>query len=413
MSALRQSDIAVMMRELVEEVRAEFPVAIASIVAGLRDEVPEFAGDDVDASRFRYMCEQQFLTVAALLSAAPDPGVVAPAAVTPVFAREAFWWGLSADTLLRLFSVGLRAMWAWWREVFDTHVEDPASRIAVIDRGTQLLFAYHQTMVRVSVQEYHQAQAASRLGMADRRLRIVRRILESSGTGEVAATSQRLGYDLGGEHVGFVVWIEDPDDDDDDQAVHLAQAVRRWFSEQDTGRPLLLPVDGHTFWAWQTTRQAPSEVLQGAPPEAPLRVAIGQPARGIDGFRTTHREALAARRTALATGSDARLAWHADLETMTMVTDDVEALRRYVAHKLGALAADDDRTAELRQAVRAYLEAGGQVAQAAATIRVHRNTLARRIETAEGHRSLEHDRAGLSLALEIAAAHGSRVLGTD
>jgi DNA-binding PucR family transcriptional regulator len=106
----------------------------------------------------------------------------------------------------------------------------------------------------------------------------------------------------------------------------------------------------------------------------------------------------------------ARVVRHAEVETLSLITAEEDVLRRFVWHKLGRLARDDDRTGKLRAAVRAYLEAGGQVGLAASMTGVHRNTLARRVEAASALRPLDYDRVGLSLALELAVAHGPRVL---
>jgi sugar diacid utilization regulator len=246
--------------------------------------------------------------------------------------------------------------------------------------------------------------------MVDRHLRIARRIIESAEISDVEATSRRLGYNLSATHVGYVLWADHVDDDDDNQTVHLAQAARRWFTDQDLHHPLLLPVDEQTLWAWHPAHRRATTTASPPSADAPLRVAIGQPAGGVAGFRTTHHEALAARRTALDAMLAARVVRHAEVETLSLITAEEDVLRRFVWHKLGRLARDDDRTGKLRAAVRAYLEAGGQVGLAASMTGVHRNTLARRVEAASALRPLDYDRVGLSLALELAVAHGPRVL---
>jgi len=397
-------DVTVAMHALVEAVRPEFPAAISWIVEQLRSAVPEFADPALEPSRLRRMCEEQFLTVGTLLAAAAPPDVVVPAAVTRTFSRDVFRWRIPLDALLRLLSVGLRSAWAWWREVFETRVPDAKLRTELISRSTDLLFAYHHRMVSVSVEEYGLIAEASARGMTDRRIRIVRQILESTGLGDEEAQSHRLGYKLAVHHVGFVLWADVADDDiDDDTTAHLLRTSRRWLAEVGCVHPLLLPGDGRTMWAWQSSARSPR--LDELPvPEAPLRVAVGQPARGIHGFRVTHHEAQAARRVAQQFGLDKGVVHHADVETLSLITNDDEAINRYLTHKLGSLTATDTRTAELREALRVFLAAGGRINDAASQLGIHRNTLARRVETAVERSTPGRDWLGLALALEISSA---------
>ena len=408
------ASVTVAMHDVVESVRSEFPGAIAWIAEELESEVSEFGEPAVQPSRFHQMCEEHFVTVASLLAAGITSDVVVPAAVTRSFARDVFRWRIPLDTLLRLLSVGLRKAWTWWRDVFEDRVTDPIVRTQLISRCTDLLFAYHNVMVSVSVQEYTQIAETSARWMADRRIRIVRRILESPATVHDADLSQRLGYNLAAHHLGFVLWADIPDDTaDDDVMLELLQMSRRWFGQVGSASPILLPVDGRTLWAWRSYPSIPRPPKRLPAPRSPLRVAIGQPATGIDGFRVTHYEAQAAREVAQRFNLADRVVRHADIETLSMIASDDRSIRRFIDHKLGPLATNDAHSAELREALRYFLQAGGRIDHAASQVGVHRNTLARRVEKARELLALDQDWAGIALALVISTANPSRLTIAD
>ena len=88
-----------------------------------------------------------------------------------------------------------------------------------------------------------------------------------------------------------------------------ARSARRWAATT----PLVIPVDESSAWAWIPSKQslAKTKELDAATKGEPtVSLAVGEPAKGIDGFRRSHDQAVSARGVALAAG-DQRSARHA------------------------------------------------------------------------------------------------------
>jgi DNA-binding PucR family transcriptional regulator len=89
------------------------------------------------------------------------------------------------------------------------------------------------------------------------------------------------------------------------------------------------------------------------------------------------------------------------------------AMRRLVAHALGALAGRDATAARLRETARVYLECGANAREAAERLNMHKNTVhyrLARIEELRG-RPITEGRLELEVALMLTHTLGTRVLG--
>ena len=94
-----------------------------------------------------------------------------------------------------------------------------------------------------------------------------------------------------------------------------------------------------------------------------------------------------------------------------MAREDPELIGDFMRRKLGGLAADDLKTARLRESVLVWLREGCNSTSAAKLLHTHRNTVLDRLRRAEevlGHPLLE-DRLGLELALTLAERLGLRL----
>jgi DNA-binding PucR family transcriptional regulator len=128
---------------------------------------------------------------------------------------------------------------------------------------------------------------------------------------------------------------------------------------------------------------------------------LGSAAPGVEGFRRSHREAqrmyaVVRRRPRPVTRFD-------DVAVETLALRDEIAAKELVVRELGALGADDPRSAVLRETLRVYLESSSNASAAAALLGVNDRTVAYRLRGIEdllGHpvstRSLE-----LRLALRL------------
>lgn len=180
-------------------------------------------------------------------------------------------------------------------------------------------------------------------------------------------------------------------------------------------KPLFVPCDEASAWVWLPLHAdgSPADEVPGATPDGPVRVALGEPADGIDGFRSTHRQAVLAQTVALAAGPAGRVVTaFADIRPIALMATDVDAVRAWVLDTLGELTVDDAQHERLRTTLRVFLSTGGSYTATANRLMMHRNTVHYRVNRAEEirGRSFHDDRLGVELALLACEQLGATVL---
>jgi len=185
-----------------------------------------------------------------------------------------------------------------------------------------------------------------------------------------------------------------------------AQAVRMLAVGADR-RLLSVAQGGGSVWAWLGGRErfaiGEAELaMLGAVACADVLLALGEPARGLQGWRLTHQQAQAALVVALRRSEPERVTRYADVALLASALKD-EALGKalldvYVAPLEGGFG---ERGTLLRETLRAYLGAERSVSSAAAVLKVDRKTVASRLRTIEQRlgRSLHPCPAELEVAL--------------
>ena len=140
---------------------------------------------------------------------------------------------------------------------------------------------------------------------------------------------------------------------------------------------LIVPMDAGIVAGWTQP-----EALAPAAAEAPARVALGDPGEGIDGFRTSHVQALEARRVARL-GDLPGPVHYADVALAGLLTKDLDQARAFATRELGDLAGADATAERLAGTVLTVLESQGSPRRAAQLLGVHENTVAKRLRAAE------------------------------
>jgi DNA-binding PucR family transcriptional regulator len=169
--------------------------------------------------------------------------------------------------------------------------------------------------------------------------------------------------------------------------------------------------DHTTLWVWLSVAgrdrsgagSAAETVTAGLPG---VRVALGEPSTGLDGFVTSHHQARTAHEIGLAAGADARAVFpYREVSSLAFICADLPRARAWVAETLGELAAADRRTRELRRTLQVFSAANRSTTAAARLMNCHKNTIQYRIRSAErllGHRVED---SGLELDLALLACH--------
>jgi DNA-binding PucR family transcriptional regulator len=189
--------------------------------------------------------------------------------------------------------------------------------------------------------------------------------------------AQRLRYELDRDHVACVIWCED---EAGDQYGLLESTALQLASDAHLGPPLVVAMGGHVVYAW--VGSCTPIALSTAPVGESMRVAVGSPGRGIDGFRASHREAMQARRLAqLSNHRPGSVTRYEDLALTAVASADLDLARDFVARELGPLAEQDDDTVRLAATLRVYLEEHASPRRTAQRLGVHENTVKNRVRT--------------------------------
>lgn len=311
--------------------------------------------------------------------------------------------------LMRAYRVGQNHLWETFAQRLRS-ADDPAAAQG-LQIATALLFEYVDRVARDVADVYQQERDGWVRSAAAIREETVHDLLDGTPL-DADVASRRLGYELRGRHTALIV-SGDPDRAPLGSAA-LERAAHSAAAALGGGEPLVVPVGAAAVWAWVPTGSADDEDVhdraQRLVPAPGLRLAIGRPAAGAEGFRVSHDEARHAAdlHGALSGGT----ASYRSLELVSLLAADPERARRFVAHELGPLARDDDAAAGLRETALAFLDHGGSHVGAARALHVHKNTVYTRVRRAERELGIPvaPGRAGLHAALTLAVTTPDRVI---
>jgi len=145
-----------------------------------------------------------------------------------------------------------------------------------------------------------------------------------------------------------------------------------------------LPIAGHyAGWvALSGDADADPEALASLLPPG-LRIALGRPAAGIDGFRRSHHEALMARRIAELSDRAPTTIGFGSVSLDALLTHDIDEARRFVADELGPLLDESEASNRLLITLEVYLEEESSFVRTGRRLGIHENTAAYRVHRAE------------------------------
>lgn len=280
-------------------------------------------------------------------------------------ARLAARSGVSLDTVLRRYFAGYTLFTDF---LMQEAVSDSFSARAL----QQLMRAQAARFDRLvaAITDEHSREWSRRPSSAQERRKMqVEGLLE----GELMV-GEELDYDLRLSHLGLIVTGPGPEG-----------VVRRLALDLDC-RLLLVRPDEGTVWAWLGAPQpidpervrATAETPTGAGP----RLALGEPAHELSGWRLTHRQAKAA--SAVGARSDGGIARYRDVAMVASILgDDLfgTSLRELF---LVPLERGRNGGVALLATLRAYFAADRNVSSAAAALGVSRQTVINRLNVVEG-----------------------------
>jgi hypothetical protein len=299
-------------------------------------------------------------------------------------ARRAARHGVSLDTVLRRYTAGDRLIADFVMDEADRFPQH-ALRQVLSTQG----IALDRFMASIASEYLDEVDRAAR-SPGQRRAERVQGLLAGAPAG-----SAGLDYELNAWHIGVIA-----------AGAKSAQALEGLV--EDLGCPhLLVPGGDRSAWAWlgglrrgaiaDVERVLADKDMDG------VALAVGEPAKGIEGWRMTHWQAQRALWVALR--RPRLLTRYADVLLLApAMRDDVLAKSLREIYLL-PLAGQRDGGTMSRETLRTYFASGRNAATAAAVLNVNRHTVERRLHKIEASlgRSLHTCQAELEVALRLEA----------
>ena len=345
--------------------------------------------------------------------------VEAPAAALE-YARRLAQHGVPVNALVRAYRLGQRRV----TELVIGEVRaldvDASTRFAVIEVIGAMLFEYIDWISQQVVVVYEDERERWLENQNNVRALRVREVLAEDKAIDIDAATTSIGYPLRWHHLALVMWYPDLGAEAG-ELVRLQRFLRELaHAAQAAASPLFVAADRVTGWGWLSYRaEAPdavSSVRQFAldRPDSPS-VTIGTMAPGLEGFRSSHREAEGARGVAMAGGvHEPAVIAAADpgLSIAALLACNVVDACEWVNKVLGDLAVDSENDARLRETLHIYLRCGCSYTGAADELGLHFNSVKYRVGRAVARRGrpIDADRLDVEVALVLCQWYGTAVL---
>lgn len=337
-----------------------------------------------------------------------DPGAPVPPNTGPEplsIARELVRRGVS-EFPLDAYRVGEGVAWRRLMEIAFELTSDPGELHEMLDVCSQSISAFvDATLAGIAAQIDLERDDLTRGTHAERR-ETVALLLEGAPIPRQRAEA-RLGHALTGTHTAAVIWSEDPADD----LSGLDRAAEAFGQDCGDPRPLSVLASTATRWVWAAGGadiQHGFQALTSAAAELDgVRIAIGPPSDGLDGFRRSHFDAITTQQMMARLHSTQQIARFADVELVALATADPDRAAEFVSRNLGDLETADP---ELQETVRVFVDEQCNASRAAARLYLHRNTLLRRLARADEllPRPLGENSVAVAVALDVHRWHGIR-----
>lgn len=385
---------------------------VAHVDGAILREIPELRGDPVLVADLHASTRAQFQVFLSLLERERQELLLPPQAVD--LALSIARRQLELAVLLKVYRIAAGAVWDFFTQVAASVPDDGPDRSDVLI----YLWGHGGTWINEAIEQligvFYAEREATMHGTLARRTEAVHALLRGERIA-VDEASRLLDHPLRARQTAMVVWsgaqtsgqasADAPADAPADALVGLNQLAAAIASSVGAS-VLTLPAGRGEVWSWLSTPRDldPDEVMSAAcsSKAAPgARVALGTCGVGIDGFLTSHREAVEAQRFAVAVPDSGRCLHYRDVELTCLVAGNEDGVRALIARELRGLADPEPALDRIRETVATYLELGGSVEQTAARLFVHKNTIRYRLAQAEelvGH-PLAERRTEIALAL--------------
>jgi PucR C-terminal helix-turn-helix domain/GGDEF-like domain len=411
------STVAALLTAVSAALRMKLPELCQAVTDSILEQIEPLSQDQAIIDLLTVSVESNVTTMVHIIGYQIDShqADAPPAAIA--YARRLAQRGVPVGELLRAYRVGQACFMQWCYSELAVQARDLPTAFAAAMRLTESTFGYIDRVCEHVLTAYlRERDQWVRNTVAVRSAQV--RSLLAGGPIEVNRVEPALGYRLRQQHLGIVAWVEEAACTEG-TLVELERMAGRLADHLSKGaRALFVSRDESSAFIWMplgSEHVLSSDVFGGTPlaPDAAVRLAVGEPAEGPEGFRITIREALRAHAVALMAGPVApRVIRFAEVAPVALLTEDIGTARNWVRRALGPLAADDDQTARLRETLHVFLSTGGSYQETAERLSLHKNTVFYRVRKAQEVRGskVAEDRFAVELALLACHWLGSAVL---
>ena len=337
---------------------------------------------------------------------ARDPGAPVPANLGQeplTVARDMVRRGLD-QSVLNIYRKGQNVAWRLWMDIAFELTTDPTELHELLDVTSLSVSSFIDATIDEGTARMQLERDELTRGTHAECREVVALILDGAPISRQRAEA-RLGYSFDQFHTAAVVWSQEPEPELG-QLERAAEALARCAR---SGRPLSVIASAASRWVWVAGSTGPDlKALDDDLVELPgVRIAIGPTAKGIEGFRRSHLDALTTQRMLARLHSAQRVAGFDDVQLVALITQDPEGADEFIKRTLGELESAD---AELKHTVLTFINEQCNASRAAARLYTHRNTLLRRITRAEQllPKPLEQTSVHVAVALEAMHWRGER-----
>jgi hypothetical protein len=376
-------------------------------------EIPQLRGDKRVLTLLEASVGENVATLLHVIQHGIELGNVHAPAAAEGYARRLAQHGVPVSALLRAYRIGSARFQDWCLEELGRSTDNVSIVSAAALRIADITSAYIDKVSEELLSAYETEKEGWLRNRSVARAARVQALLRGERV-DVASSEAILGYRLRQYHVGVVCW-SDKAASGGGALGGLEQAIVELARQAGLeGRPIFLPQDESSAWAWLPLG-AKDALADGCAPvaESGIRFALGSAGSGVSGFRRTHEQAVGAHAVALAAGESGQpMTSFADVAPLALMSGSTELTRAWVIETLGSLAGDDAQHAMLRETLRVFLQENSSFVATAERLTLHKNTVRYRIGKAEESlgRPVGEDRLQIELALLAARWLGSAVL---
>jgi DNA-binding PucR family transcriptional regulator len=384
--AVQDEAVASELATVAAAVHGRLPELTHEIWVLIMQGIPELRGDPRVEDLLDASVEENVETLLHVLQhQLPANEARAPTAAV-AYARRLAQRGVPPVSLIRAYRVGHGRFLTFCLHQLAHQTTDPEVTVAVTEKMVTTSFQYIDEVSEEVLTVYQQERDRWLLTRAAARAGRVRDLLNGESAKPIRATEDALAYRLEQRHLGAVAWVVGSIRGSEGLQLldHLGAEAARAVG--DHARHLFIPRDESTAWLWLPLGSAPTNRLARVTGAFSLvddriRVAVGEPGFGVDGFRDTHSQARLAQELALAADPGTQVTTFEEVGAIALIASDLTSARSWVWRLLGDLALDDEPHERLRVTLQAFLSYGTYTATAA-QLGLHKNSVQYRVRRA-------------------------------